>query len=78
MPLQKSWRFLILGCIGVSFQVLTMTPIGTSHEAVRRAALRRLGASSFFLCTAGWAFPHVCTEDMDLTTIQNEQTAGTR
>lgn len=34
--------------------------------------LRRLGRFALFLCTAGWAFPHVCTEDMDLTRIQNE------
>lgn len=34
--------------------------------------IRRLGRFLLFLCTAGWAFPHVCTEDMDLTKIQNE------
>jgi hypothetical protein len=37
--------------------------------------LRRLGRFLLFLCTAGWAFPHVCTEDMDLTRIQNEHMA---
>ena len=37
---------------------------------VRR--LRRLCRFVLFLCTAGWVFPHVCTEDMDLTRIQNE------
>lgn len=34
--------------------------------------LGRLGRFILFLCTAGWAFPHVCTEDMDLTAMQNE------
>lgn len=29
-----------------------------------------------FLCTGGWAFPHVCTEDMDLTQLQNDQSRG--
>ncbi|HZM48427.1 MAG TPA: hypothetical protein VFC14_26680 [Burkholderiales bacterium] len=34
--------------------------------------LVRLGRFIIFLCTLGWVFPHVCTEDMDLTRIQNE------
>ena len=33
--------------------------------------LGRLGRFIVFLCTAGWAYPHVCTEHMDLTRIQN-------
>ena len=37
--------------------------------------LRRLSRFLLFLCTAGWAFPHVCTEHMDLTRIQNEHMA---
>jgi hypothetical protein len=37
--------------------------------------LRRVGRFLLFLCTAGWAFPHVCTEDLDLTRIQNEHMA---
>lgn len=37
--------------------------------------LGRLGRFMVFLCTAGWTFPHVCTEDMDLTRIQNEHMA---
>jgi hypothetical protein len=44
-----------------------------SNQVVRK--LRRLGRFVIFLCTAGWAFPHVCTEDMDLTRIQNEHRA---
>jgi hypothetical protein len=41
--------------------------------------LARLGRFIVFLCTGGWAFPHVCTEDLDLTKIQNEHaTAGKR
>jgi hypothetical protein len=35
--------------------------------------LRRLIRFLVFLCTAGWIFPHVCTEDLDLTKIQDEQ-----
>lgn len=37
--------------------------------------LGRLGRFIVFLCTAGWAYPHVCTEYMDLTRIQNEHMA---
>lgn len=33
--------------------------------------LARLGRFIVFLCTAGWVFPHVCTEGMDLTKIQD-------
>jgi hypothetical protein len=40
------------------------------------AKLARLGRFLVFLCTAGWAFPHVCTEDMDLTRIQNGDRPG--
>ena len=40
--------------------------------------LVRLGRFMVFLCTAGWAYPHVCTEDMDLTRIQNEHMARHR
>jgi hypothetical protein len=40
--------------------------------------LVRLGRFIVFLCTAGWAYPHVCTEDMDLTRIQNEHMASRR
>ncbi len=38
--------------------------------------LGRLGRFILFLCTAGWAYPHVCTEDMDLTAMQDEHTAS--
>jgi len=34
--------------------------------------LGRLFRFMMFLLTAGWAYPHVCTEDMDLTKIQDE------
>lgn len=40
--------------------------------------LGRLGRFMIFLCTAGWAYPHVCTEQMDLTRIQNEHIAARR
>ena len=33
--------------------------------------LGRLGRFVIFLCTFGWIFPHVCTEDMDLTGSPN-------
>ena len=36
----------------------------------------RIGRFIVFLATAGWLFPHVCTEGMDLTRIQNEQSAS--
>ena len=37
--------------------------------------LARLGRFIVFVCTAGWIYPHVCTEDLDLTKIQNDQMA---
>ena len=49
-----------------------------SNAAGTAAILRklgRLGRFVAFICTAGWAFPHVCTEGMDLTKIQNEHMA---
>ncbi len=50
-----------------------MAPQAQGRSLVSRLA--RLGRFIAFLCTAGWAFPHVCTEDMDLTQIQKDQTA---
>ena len=38
----------------------------------------RIGRFLVFLGTAGWLFPHVCTESMDLTRIQNEHSARQR
>ncbi len=38
------------------------------------AKLGRFARFIVFLLTAGWAFPHVCTEDMDLTQIQDRET----
>ena len=40
------------------------------------AKLVRLGRFMIFLCTLGWLFPHVCTEGMDLTKIQNDHMAS--
>jgi len=37
--------------------------------------LARCGRFIVFLCTAGWLYPHVCTEDMDLTGIQEKHAA---
>lgn len=49
-----------------------------SLPAVLLRKLGRLGRFIVFLCTAGWLFPHTCTEGMDLTRIQNERMAGKR
>ena len=38
--------------------------------------LARLGRFIIFLCTFGWVFPHVLTEDLDLTEIQERQERG--
>ena len=52
-----------------------MKPIGrvTEQSATPVQKLGRLLRFVIFLCTFGWAFPHVCTEDMDLTAIQNRR-----
>ena len=57
-----------------------MKPIGraTGQSAAFIHQLGRLVRFVIFLCTLGWAFPHVCTEDMDLTAMQNEHTGGKR
>lgn len=50
-----------------------MSETGSTTELSAKVirTLARLVRFLFFLCTAGWAYPHVCTEDMDLTRIQN-------
>ena len=48
-----------------------------SVSATVTAKLGRLGRFIVFLCTAGWAYPHVCTEGLNLTRIQNEHAART-
>jgi hypothetical protein len=55
----------------------TMSETGpaASPSATMIRRLARLGRFVFFLCTAGWAYPHVCTETLDLTKIQNEHMA---
>jgi len=47
-----------------------------SNSLIRKLA--RLGRFIVFICTAGWLFPHVCTEDLDLTKIQSDQMGGKR
>jgi hypothetical protein len=45
-------------------------------RSIQLTVIRKLGRLVrfvIFLGTAGWAFPHVCTEDMDLTRIQNDR-----
>lgn len=46
-----------------------------SLSALILRKLGRLARFIVFLCTAGWLFPHASTEGMDLTKIQNDQTA---
>lgn len=55
-----------------------MSQTGSARSATIMRNLGRLGRFVLFLCTAGWAYPHVCTEDMDLTRIQNEHMARRR
>jgi hypothetical protein len=38
--------------------------------------IARIGRFVIFLCTAGWIYPHACTERMDLTQIQNRHAAA--
>jgi hypothetical protein len=50
-----------------------------SSTALPNTILAKLGRFVrflVFLCTAGWLYPHACTEGMDLTRIQNENKAG--
>ena len=54
---------------------MSQTESTTALTATVVRKLGRLGRFMLFLCTAGWAFPHVCTEDMDLTRIQNQHLA---
>jgi hypothetical protein len=51
------------------------SPSSASPRAPGRK-LARLLRFLVFLCTAGWLFPHVCTEDMDLTRLQDDQSRG--
>ena len=48
----------------------------TEQSAAIVQKLARLLRFVIFLCTFGWAFPHVCTEDMDLTAIQKKRSGG--
>lgn len=54
---------------------MNQTGSAASLSATVMRKLGRLGRFVLFLCTAGWAFPHACTEGMDLTRIQNEHLA---
>ena len=51
---------------------MSQTGSPTRTRATVIATLGRLGRFILFLCTAGWAYPHVCTEEMDLTRMQKE------
>lgn len=55
---------------------MSQTGATTALSATVIRKLRRLGRFLIFLCTAGWVFPHVCTDDMDLTRIQDKHRAG--
>ena len=52
-------------------QIGATSPLST--RVIRK--LGRLGRFVVFLCTAGWLYPHVCTEHMNLTRIQNDHMA---
>ena len=54
---------------------MSVTQSGTPPSSPLVRKLLRFGRFVIFLCTGGWAFPHVCTEDMDLTKIQNDHMA---
>ena len=51
------------------------TAPGSNRPRSLGQKLARLGRFIAFLCTAGWLFPHVCTEGMDLSKIQRDQLA---
>jgi hypothetical protein len=55
---------------------MNQTQSNTGLPATILVKLGRLVRFVVFLCTAGWLFPHACTEGMDLTRIQNEDRAG--
>ena len=40
------------------------------------ARLGRVFRFVVFLCSAGWLYPHACTEGMDLTRIQDAHRSG--
>ena len=54
---------------------MSQSESSATSTAIILRKLGRLGRFVIFLCTAGWAFPHICTEGMDLTKIQNEHMA---
>ena len=54
---------------------MNATTSQTNGSSPLMRKLARLGRFIVFILTAGWAFPHVCTEDMDLTKIQNDHMA---
>lgn len=54
---------------------MSSTESAASLSTTVARKLGRLGRFILFLCTAGWLFPHVCTEGMDLTRIQNDHSA---
>jgi hypothetical protein len=50
---------------------MSQTEATTGQAARIVHKLGRLARFIVFLCTGGWAFPHVCTEDLDLRKIQD-------
>jgi hypothetical protein len=54
---------------------MNQTPSSAALPTTILVKLGRLVRFVVFLCTAGWLFPHACTEGMDLTRIQNEDSA---
>jgi hypothetical protein len=71
-----------LSCIVLAQYATMREPMSRmrANQSVPSAITRKLGRLArfiLFLCTAGWAFPHVCTEDMDVPRIRNGHTGGT-
>lgn len=48
----------------------------TSSPKTLTQRIGRLLRFIAFVGTAGWLFPHVCTESMDLTKLQDDQSRG--
>lgn len=58
--------------------VMNPAPSSATSDASFFSKLSRAARFVVFLCTAGWLFPHTCTEGMDLTRIQNDDMAKPR
>lgn len=57
---------------------MSQSAASTSLVVTLVRKLSRLMRFILFVCSGGWLYPHVCTEGMDLTKIQNEHMAKPR